>query len=174
MVYAAAGQLSCVVPYGLARKPTTQVQVEYKKLKGNIVTVPVVDAVPGIFSQNLTGTGQGAILNQDYSVNSASNPLGAGGIAMVYATGEGQTTPGGVDGKPATGPTYPAPVLQPVTATVGGKAAAVKYAGAAPDFVAGVLQVNVEIPPGLAPGNAELIIQAGANKSQTGLAIAVK
>jgi uncharacterized protein (TIGR03437 family) len=112
--------------------------------------------------------------NQDYSVISASNPLGAGGIAMVYATGEGQTTPGGVDGKPATGPTYPAPVLQPVTATVGGKAAAVKYAGAAPDFVAGVLQVNVEIPPGLAPGNAELIIQAGANKSQTGLAIAVK
>ena len=72
------------------------------------------------------------------------------------------------------GPTYPAPVLQPVTATVGGKAAPVKYAGAAPGFVAGVLQVNVEIPPGVAAGNAELIIQVGANKSQNGLSIAVK
>jgi uncharacterized protein (TIGR03437 family) len=50
------------------------VQVEYNGVKGNILTVPVVDAVPGIFSMNQSGTGPGAILNwPDYSVNGASN-----------------------------------------------------------------------------------------------------
>jgi uncharacterized protein (TIGR03437 family) len=40
--------------------------------------------------------------------------------------------------------------------------------------VAGVFQVNLEIPPNLSPGNHELIIKAGSFSSQTGLTVAVK
>ena len=40
-----------------------------------------------------------------------------------------------------------------MTATVGGKAAAVQFAGLAPNFV-GLYQVNVQIPEGVAAGSA--------------------
>jgi uncharacterized protein (TIGR03437 family) len=42
------------------------------------MTLPVVPAEPGLFTADGTGKGQGAILNQDYSVNSASKPAAAG------------------------------------------------------------------------------------------------
>jgi uncharacterized protein (TIGR03437 family) len=57
-----------------------------------------------------------------------------------YATGEGQTAPGGVDGKLSS--TSILPVL-PVSVTVGGIPATVQYAGGAPGEVAGLMQVNV-------------------------------
>jgi uncharacterized protein (TIGR03437 family) len=178
MIYALGGGaqsvLSCVVPYAVARKATTDIRVEYKGQTSDTLSVPVVDAKPGIFSLSQTGTGQGAILNQDYTGNGVSNPAAAGTVVMVFATGGGQTTPAGMDGKPALGPAYPAPVLQPWTAMVGGKPATVTYAGAAPNMVAGVLQVNVQIPAGLTPGQTELIVMAGNFTSQSGLTVAVK
>jgi uncharacterized protein (TIGR03437 family) len=78
------------VPYAV--KTSTQVQVEYNGEKSNTVTVPVMDAVPGIFSLDQSGTGPGAILNwPDYIVNSSLNRVAAGGFIMAYATGEGRT-----------------------------------------------------------------------------------
>jgi uncharacterized protein (TIGR03437 family) len=172
MVYAANGQISCVVPYEVAGKATTQVVVEYKKVKGAAVAVPVVEAVPGLFSINSTGTGPGAFLNENNSVNSAANLLERGKIAIFYGTGEGQTTPGGVTGLPAT-TTFPKPLL-PVTATIGGKSAEVLYYGAAPYMVAGVIQVNARVPTDIAAGNAEVIIKVGNNASTGGITLAVK
>jgi uncharacterized protein (TIGR03437 family) len=172
MVYAVNGQISCVVPYEVAGKATTQVVVEYKKVKGAAVGVPVVEAVPGLFSINSSGTGPGAFLNEDNSVNTAANPLERGKIAIFYGTGEGQTKPGGVSGLPATA-TYPKPVL-PVTVTIGGKSAEVLYAGAAPDMVAGVIQINARVPADIAAGNTEVVIKVGNNASQAGVTLAVK
>jgi uncharacterized protein (TIGR03437 family) len=172
MVYAANGQISCVVPYEVAGKTTTQVVVEYKKVKSAAVAVPVVEAVPGLFSINSSGTGPGAFLNQDDSVNTVANPLERGKIAIFYGTGEGQTTPGGVNGQPATA-VFPKPVL-PVTVTIGGKAAEVLYAGAAPYMVAGVIQINAKVPTDIPAGNAEVIIKAGNHASQAGVTLAVK
>jgi uncharacterized protein (TIGR03437 family) len=173
MVYAINGQISCVVPYEVAGKATTQIAVEYKKVKGAAVAVPVVEAVPGLFSINSSGTGPGAFLNQDNSVNTAANPLDRGKIAIFYGTGEGQTSPGGVSGLPAT-TTFPAPLL-PVTVTIGGKESKkVHYAGAAPGMVAGVIQINAEVPTDIPAGNAEVIIKVGNNSSQTGVTLAVK
>jgi uncharacterized protein (TIGR03437 family) len=173
MIYAASGALSCVVPYAV--KTSTQVQVEYNGVKGSTLTVPVVDSVPGIFSLNQSGTGQGAILNwPDYTVNGASNRVAAGGSIMAYATGEGNTDIA-IDGQrvPLTGP-YPKPLLGPWTATVGGKPATVTYYGSAPDNIAGLFQVNAQIPPDLAPGIYDLVIKAGNFTSQSGLTVAVK
>jgi len=135
----------------------------------------VVDSVPGIFSLNQSGTGQGAILNwPDYTVNGATNGVAAGGYIMAYATGEGKTDIA-ADGQkvPLYGP-YPKPVLAPWTATVGGKPATVTYSGSAPDNIAGVFQVNVQIPMDLTTGVYDLVIKTGAFTSQTGLTVAVK
>jgi uncharacterized protein (TIGR03437 family) len=176
MIYAVAGSpgvLSCVVPYAV--KTSTQVQVEYNGVRGNTVTVPVVDAVPGIFSLIQSGTGPGAILNwPDYSVNGASNRVAAGGYIMAYATGEGKTDIA-TDGQkvPLLGP-YPKPLLGPWTATVGGKPAAVTYSGSAPDNIAGVFQVNMQIPTDLTAGIYDVVIKAGNFSSTAGVTVAVK
>ena len=133
MIYAQNPSLSCVVPYEVAGKTSTQVQVEYQGIKGNAIAVPVVASVPGIFSVNQLGTGPGAIQNwPDYSLNGASNRVAAGGYIMAYGTGEGKTDIA-IDGQivPLMGP-YPKPLLGPWTATVGGKPATVTYSGGAP------------------------------------------
>jgi uncharacterized protein (TIGR03437 family) len=173
MMYATPSVLSCVVPYAV--NTSTQVQVEYNGVKSNTLTVPVVDSVPGIFSLNQSGTGPGTILNPpDYSLNTSSNPVAAGGYIMAYATGEGKTDIA-VDGQhvPLSGP-YPKPLLAPWTATVGGKPATVTYSGSAPDDIAGVFQVNVQIPSDLTTGVYDLVIKAGTFTSTAGLTVAVK
>jgi uncharacterized protein (TIGR03437 family) len=77
-----------------------------------------------------------------------------------------------VNGQPATA-VFPKPVL-PVTVTIGGKAAEVLYAGAAPYMVAGVIQINAKVPTDIPAGNAEVIIKAGNHASQAGVTLAVK
>jgi uncharacterized protein (TIGR03437 family) len=67
---------------------------------------------------------------------------------------------------------------QTVTATVGGLPAVVTYSGAAPSEVAGLIQVNVQIPAQVPPGNAVPVsIQVGGAignaSSQTTATIAV-
>jgi len=159
----------------VAGKTSTQVQVEFNGVKGNTLAVPVVEAVPGIFSMNQSGTGPGAILNwPDYTVNGASNRVAAGGYIMAYATGEGKTDIA-IDGQkvPLLGP-YPKPLLGPWTATVGGKPAAVTYYGSAPDNIAGLFQVNAQIPSDLTAGIYDLVIKAGSFSSTAGLTVAVK
>jgi uncharacterized protein (TIGR03437 family) len=63
-----------------------------------------VNEMHGVFSSDSTGAGQAAALNQDgltlNTVNTVANPAKIGDTISVYATGEGQTTPTGVDGKP--------------------------------------------------------------------------
>jgi uncharacterized protein (TIGR03437 family) len=79
-----------------------------------------------------------------------------------------------VDGKlaPLTLP-LPAPILA-VQATIGGIAANVAYAGAAPGAVAGLMQVNVQIPQGLQTGSqVPVYIQVGTAYSSPGVYIAV-
>jgi uncharacterized protein (TIGR03437 family) len=42
----------------------------------------------------------------------------------------------------------------PVSVTIGGQTATVSYQGAAPGFVAGVMQINAQVPMGVTPGPA--------------------
>jgi uncharacterized protein (TIGR03437 family) len=74
----------------------------------------------------------------------------------------------------SSAPTYPKPLLGPWTATVGGKTAAVTYYGSAPDNIAALFQVNVQIPTDLTTGIYDLVIQVGNFGSQSGLTVAIK
>ncbi|MBI3697004.1 MAG: IPT/TIG domain-containing protein, partial [Acidobacteria bacterium] len=156
LIYVSANQTSAIVPYAVAGKSSTQLQIEYQGRRSTGVSLPVAAAAPALFSLNASGKGGGAILNQDSSVNAAANPADKGSIVVLFGTGEGQTTPGGTDGKLAAG-TFPKPLLS-VSVKIGGLDADILYAGAAPGLVAGVLQVNAKVPDGVASGAVPVVL----------------
>jgi uncharacterized protein (TIGR03437 family) len=130
---------------------------------------------PGIYTQNAQGSGPGAILNQDYSINLPGRPAPKGSVIAVYMTGEGFIS-GAVDGAIATG--LLRPVLE-VSATVGGIPAQVVYAGTAPGIVTGAMQVNLKIPSNVASGpSVPIVITLGIGSSaastQAGVTVAVQ
>jgi len=173
IIYVSAGQVSCVVPYSVSGKSNVAIAVEFQGRNSNSVSVPVQAARPAIFTANSSGTGPGAILNQNGSVNTAANPADRNSVVVLYATGEGQTNPGGVDGQVAN-TVFPKP-LGNVTATIGGVGAEVIYAGAAPGLVAGVFQVNLRVPAGTPPGQAVPVqLRVGGVFSRTGVTLAVQ
>jgi uncharacterized protein (TIGR03437 family) len=173
LVYTLDRQVSAVVPYGVAGKSSTQVQVTYNGAASNIMTMPVQPAHPAIFTLDATGMGPGAILNQDNSINSGPNGAPRGTIVAIYATGGGVTDPALADGA-VTGSTLPY-LTQKVAVTIGGIEASVKYAGGVPGAVAGLTQINAEVPAGVTPGSAvPVIVKLGNYTSSTGVTMSVK
>jgi uncharacterized protein (TIGR03437 family) len=173
VLFARFDQVAVVAPYALDGASSAEVSVEYLGASSNSITVPVAASSPAIFSADSTGRGQGAVLNQDNSSNSAANPADRGSIIVLFCTGEGQTEPAGVDGKLAS-EVYSTPKL-PVSVMIGGQTADIVYAGAAPTLVAGVLQVNVRISAAVAPGNAvPVIVKVGDASSPPGITVAVR
>jgi uncharacterized protein (TIGR03437 family) len=135
--------------------------------------LPVAPAAPGVFTLDSSGQGQGVILNQDYSLNSPSNPAPRNSIVSVYADGLGQTNPPGVDGA-VTGAAL-STAAAPVSASINGVDSEVLYAGTAPGIVAGVFQVNVRVPEAAAPGGTvPLVLAAGGASSQAGVTLAIQ
>jgi len=111
-------------------------------------------------------------VNQDGTINSDRNPAAQGSIVVLYATGEGQTSPAGVTGQAAQSP-YPLPVL-PVSLTMAGIPATILFAGEAPGFV-GVMQINAQVPSGFVPpGELPVVLTVGTYQSPAGVTIAVE
>jgi uncharacterized protein (TIGR03437 family) len=173
LIYVSSTLVAAVAPYELQGASTANIAVTYQGAISATTAVPVTSAAPGIFTANTTGLGQAAAVNQNGSLNSASNPAGRGSFISLYVTGEGQTLPSGIDGKIAVTPPYPRP-MQPVTVTIGGVAATVTYAGGAPTAVAGLMQVNVQIPANAPTGAAvPVTVSVGQIAAQSGVTIAV-
>jgi uncharacterized protein (TIGR03437 family) len=164
ILYASAMQVAVVVPYGVTGT-SAQVTVTYQGQLSNAVTVPVSSSAPSLFTLNQTGAGQAAAINADGTANTATKPVKIGGFISLYATGEGQTSPGGVDGK-VGGSTPVHPVL-PVSVTVGGIPATVQYFGSLQGQVAGLMQVNVQIPNGVQPGGYVPVVLKVGDASTT-------
>jgi len=174
LIYASAGQLAGFIPYEVQGAASSQVTVANANTgqSSTALSLQVQAASPGIFSANLTGHGQGAILNADGSANSAQNPAAPGSVIVIFATGEGQTTPSGIDGLIA-GAEPPTPVL-PVSVMIGGLPATIEYAGGAPDLAAGTLQVNARMSAKVSSGNRPVVLTIGTFQSQPNLTVAVK
>ena len=171
IIYTSAGQLAVVVPYSLEGKATTQVQVEFEGRRSNTIALPVIAAAPAIFTADSSGRGQGAILNQNGSVNSIRNQADRGSVVVLYLTGEGATTPTGVDGRP-NGAGAPRPKL-PVNVSIGGVDAVIEYAAGAPGLVAGVMQINVRVPLSVQSGELPVVVSVGSALSPPNVTVAV-
>ena len=108
--------------------------------------VTILSAAPGIF----------AILNQDGTLNSPSNPAARGAYVSIYGTGLGATT--------AQGSLQIA--LGEVTLTP-------SFAGLAPGLT-GLYQINAQIPAGTTPGPAIALSVQEAGQTSNTVAVAVQ
>lgn len=173
LLYAAPNQINAIVPYGVSGQNGTQMSITSG---GQLIagfSLSVIGSAPALFTLDGSGAGPGAILNQDSTLNSFSNPASRGSIVVLYATGAGSMSPTPTDGQ-VTGNILANPIL-PVSAQIGGIDAEVLYAGAAPGLVAGVVQVNCRVPQSVAPGGAVPVgITVGTASSPAGVVMAVQ
>jgi uncharacterized protein (TIGR03437 family) len=138
------------------------------------IAMPVAAAVPAIFTYDGSGSGAAAILNEDGSFNTPLNPAARRSIITFFAEGGGVMSPPMADGAVA-GSSLPLPAPQlPLTVSIRGVNATVIYAGAAPNYVSGLLQIDVRVPDTVGFGNSlPLSISFGTFSSQDNITIAV-
>jgi uncharacterized protein (TIGR03437 family) len=77
-----------------------------------------------------------------------------------------------VDGQFAAA-VVPKPVA-PVSVQIGGQNGIVLYAGTVPGSVAGLMQINVQLPPQLPSGDVPIVVMIGAASSQPGVTVALQ
>jgi uncharacterized protein (TIGR03437 family) len=134
-------------------------------------TVSLAAFAPAIFTLNLQGTGQGAILIANTALLAGSQGSGSraalkGEYISIFCTGLGA-----VSNQPATGAAASADPLSNTTTTptvtIGGVDATVTYSGLAPGF-AGLYQVNAQVPAGApAGGTVAVVMKIGGSTSNT-------
>jgi uncharacterized protein (TIGR03437 family) len=171
LLYTSTGQVNAVVPYEIAGMSQVVMEVQYQGAATAGTTFQIAGAAPGIFTSNSTGTGLAAAVNQDGSLNGASNPAADGAYVTLYFTGGGQTNPAGVTGS-VTGSVLKK-LVQNVTATIGGQPAVVAFAGAAPTFVDGALQMNLIVPAGV-HGTVPVVVTVGGIATAATATVAIQ
>jgi uncharacterized protein (TIGR03437 family) len=142
-------------------------------------------AAPGIFTANLTGSGQAAVVNQDGTINSSTNPAPAGSTIQIYGTGQGQVSPAVTDGTAAPSSPLSSTVAVPTSngtaclnnqpsmcVAIGSGFGDVKYSGLAPGFI-GLWQINVVIPTGTTAGTVPVRVVINGTPSNS-VTIAVR
>ena len=170
ILYASAFQVNVQVPYEVAGRKTTSVQLLYRGIPSNTVDLTVVDAAPGLLT--LLGTSQAAVLNQDGTVNDSTNAAARGSVISFFAVGAGVLKGGAATGAAAGSP-LGVPAL-PVVLKLANVAAEVLYGGEAPGLV-GCLQVNARIPANFPEGDrGSVVLSVGTAESRVGVTFWVK
>jgi uncharacterized protein (TIGR03437 family) len=160
ITYASPTQINIQIPFQVPTGSST-VNVSVNGTPAGSTFVSVNAIAPGLF---LLQQGAAAVVNQNGSVNSQSQPAAAGSIVAAYLTGLGPVNP-----SVATGAAAPASPLSLVSATatanIGNVSAPVQFAGLAPGF-AGLYQVNIQVPQ-MAAGQYMLQVSAGSVPSNS-------
>jgi uncharacterized protein (TIGR03437 family) len=161
LTYASPRQVNVQVPWELQGQSSAQVKVSIFFSNGNVVTVPLADYAPAFFE---TSPGVVAALDARNQIISILNRAVRGQTIQLFANGLGPVT-----NQPASGD--PAP-LSPLSETrtlpvvsVGGRNAVVAWSGLTPTL-AGLYQINVTVPPDLAPGTHQVTVTIGGKTSK--------
>lgn len=154
LFYTGATQINALAPASLAANSTAGLSIVVDGAPVGDAAVSVSAAAPGIFT-TAGATGQAAAVNQDGTLNSASNPAARGSVVSLYATGQGSSA------------------ANNVTVNIAGYNTPLLYAGAAPGFP-GLMQINAQIPSGFLPPGIQLVLlSVGAASSQAGVTLAI-
>jgi uncharacterized protein (TIGR03437 family) len=160
LLFVSANQINAQIPYEVPSGKATVV-VRSGGVSSAPFTITIRQAAPGLFANAL---GEAAALDDDGSANSEASPASGGSVISVFLTGLGPTSAAVDDGAaPSAGETISATL--PVSATIGGVAAEVEFAGLAPLFP-GTAQINVKVPATVT-GVSPLVISIGGNTSNT-------
>jgi len=144
----AAGQINCVVPFGVdTTKQTVNIVVTNNGVMSNTVTVPLSTTSPGIFSDDTSGTGDGAIIHLNGTLVTSANPATRGEILSIYLAGLGAVTTPVQDGT-LPNPQVPDNVTAQVLVYVYGIPVTPLFAGLNPYFP-GLYQINFTVPASL-------------------------
>jgi uncharacterized protein (TIGR03437 family) len=166
LFYVGAGQINAQLPFEtpVGNQPLL---VTTSGVQSNTIVIPVAASAPGIFLYN----GNYAVAQHANSVVvGPSAPAVIGETVVVYGTGQGASLTAPI-ATGAAAPLSPTSQVAPsvlVTATIGGINAPVSYAGLTSGFV-GLLQVNLQIPAGLAAGDYPLVLTIGSASSASAL-----
>jgi sugar lactone lactonase YvrE len=162
LYYASGAQVNALIPQNLNSNTTYQLVVVRGGTRSAPVAVTVAEALPGIYTQNASGTGQGAI--QIAGTTLLAAPAGANArpvargreILAVFATGLGPVRGPSGEAPPPDGSQASATTIfrttWKVTATIGGLDAPVLFSGLTPTLVS-LYQVNVGVPDGSPTGD---------------------
>lgn len=199
LYFVSPGQVNFYVPIGAPVTGTADVEI-VQVSTGQVLgaaSVPMQQVSPAIFCGASGGCllnggfYQAAVLNQDSSVNSATNPAARGSVIQIFCTGQGALNNPPADGAAAVGTESTTPqtprvaigsnFVDSVTLLPGDPTNGqwVTYSGLAPGY-AGLWQINVQIPMATVPNaqvpiaiQYDLVGSAGLN-SGFHLTIAVK
>lgn len=178
LLFTSAGQVGAMVPFEVAGAPFLTVSVSYAGLFSKAYPLTVASFVPGIFTADASGRGQGAILNVsaagDYTINTGGTPalLKNNPDVILYVTGFGVTNPASGSLAPAAAGVDSA---VPVTVLIDGKAAATVQSVVPQWSFPGILQLRVTVPSDAAPGKTvPIAASVGGVNAQNGVTMAIK
>jgi uncharacterized protein (TIGR03437 family) len=158
VLYAQSRQVNAQVPVELAGKSQTTISLIY-----NNTTVGSIDAkvdsygAPGIFRLHAGLSLDTAVMNQDGTVNSPSNPAPIGSTIAMWGTGFGLITPPCSTGQ--LNPDTPVSLAPPLfvwfseaNPDPSAGPGLPTYSGSAPGLLCGIVQINRVIPAWVKPG----------------------
>ncbi len=162
-VATSGGQVNLQIPWELQGAGSVQVKVTVDGYaNSNVFTVPLTQYAPQLFQ----GNGIVAAVNATTGkIVTASTPAKAGDVVELFGNGLGPVSNTPDSGGPAPGGPL-AQTTTPATVTVGGKSAAVGFAGLAPGFP-GLYQINITVPSGAGTGNQPVVLSIGGASSKT-------
>lgn len=149
-------QLNTVIP--VDAPPGTSTLLVRSPYGSATLPIEIADSSLGLFV--LDARNAAAILNQDSTLNSATNPAIRGQAIVIFATGLGPVTRLSSGLSAAT---------TPVSVVLNGRELTPFFAGLTPGFI-GLFQLNVTIPASLAPGLDQSIqLRSAGQDSNSGI-----
>ncbi|HYL77392.1 MAG TPA: SBBP repeat-containing protein [Bryobacteraceae bacterium] len=157
LLFVQANEIHAVAPFSFpfaSNQPVIQVRV------GSQIVASLEVAGYNSNAAIFTIKGQGAIVNQDGTVNTPASPARLGSIVSIYASGMGYLTNAShtvlnplADGQvtPLPPPYFYTSIYAPQV-FFAGVAGTTLFSGAAPGLIAGVTQINVQLPSSLPDG----------------------
>ena len=163
LYYVSPGQINFYVSMNAPSTGTSDLQV-VQASTGQVLgagNIPMSVVSPGVFMVTYTGAlRQPAVLNQDNTLNSPTNPAARGSYISVYATGQGYIAGAPPDGFPPTGLLQTAVPPQvfisgcfvddPACTKETGEH--IQFSGLAP-YAVGLWQINVLVPQNTGVGS---------------------
>jgi uncharacterized protein (TIGR03437 family) len=171
LLMVSANQINAVVPSPVRLRAQTVLQVEAGGKLLPPQTLDVALSSPAIFTLNGMGTGTGAVLNQDGTINSPSNPAARGSIVTLFANSI-------IAWQPAMGDGLVLKTVQQspffANVTIAQLNAPVLYTGNSPGSLTALWQLNVLVPQIPFTGAALQLKIAGPNNLTQRVTIAIR